>query len=330
MKIADIKTIQVRLPTRCRVIVTCSYLELDDKNGARTQQDHIRSAQTTRYLILQDNEPFSKRVCEKYKLGWTQSSEHEMDHCHMYPSLRRFGKSFVVLAQPTAPSQPRQRPFNHPSSWQHLKMMTAPRPPHNLQDPTRQGHDPINQLACVTGISPNQSQARKPPHQFVDNQLCPVSILNISRMDYHCQQQSHRIDSDMSLATHHLLTSVIATRPPFSVVLTDWLSMIAALGVGSLPSACRTLGRRASWTRSHVPSSLHARKYHHTVPQGGRSWGMARHVHPLRRTYRMPFTTSRSSTVRGRPPGLAGGSSRPRISHCSSVRSLGYAFLFMH
>ena len=143
-------------------------------------------------------------------------------------------------------------------------------------------------------------------------------------MDYHCQQQSHRIDSDMSLATHHLLTSVIATRPPFSVVLTDWLSMIAALGVGSLPSACRTLGRRASWTRSHVPSSLHARKYHHTVPQGGRSWGMARHVHPLRRTYRMPFTTSRSSTVRGRPPGLAGGSSRPRISHCSSVRSLGY------
>ena len=35
-------------------------LELDNKNGARTQQDHIGSAQTTRYLILQDNEPFLK------------------------------------------------------------------------------------------------------------------------------------------------------------------------------------------------------------------------------------------------------------------------------
>ena len=73
--------------------------------------------------------------------------------------------------------------------------------------------------------------------------------------------------------------------------------MMAALGVGLLPSAFRTLGRRASWTRSHVPSCLHSRKYHHTVPQGGRSCGMARHVQPLRRTYTMPLTTSRRSTA---------------------------------
>ena len=35
---------------------------------------------------------------------------------------------------------------------------------------------------------------------------------------------------------------------------------------------------------------------------------MARHVQPLRRTYTMPLTTSRRSTVRGLPPVLADGS----------------------
>ena len=148
-------------------------------------------------------------------------------------------------------------------------------------------------------------------------------------MNYDCQQQPYGIHDDMALASHHLLTSVIATRPPLSVVLTDWLSMMAALGVGSLPSAWRTLGRSAPWTRSHVPSRLHSRKYHHTVPQGGRSCGNARHVHPFRRTYRMPLTTSRMSAVRGLPPGLPAGIKGARTFHWASLRSLGYGLRFM-
>ena len=142
-------------------------------------------------------------------------------------------------------------------------------------------------------------------------------------MNHDSQPQSYRVHGDVTLATHHFLTSIIATRPPFSVVFTDWLSMIAALGVGLLPSDCRTLGRSASWTPSHVPSSVHLRKYLYTVCQGGRSCGSIRHGHPVRSTYTMPLTTSRISTVRGRPPGLAGGSKGSRMSHCSSVRSLG-------
>ena len=52
-----------------------------------------------------------------------------MHHCDMHPSLRRFRESFEVLAQPTAPTQPRKRPFNDPSSWQHLEAMAIPRTP---------------------------------------------------------------------------------------------------------------------------------------------------------------------------------------------------------
>ena len=149
-------------------------------------------------------------------------------------------------------------------------------------------------------------------------------------MNHDGQQQSYRVHGDVSLSTVDLLASIIATRPPFPVVFTDWLSMIAALGVGLLPSDCRTLGRSASWTPSQVPSSVHLRKYLYTVCQGGRSCGSIRHGHPVRSTYTMPLTTSRISTVRGRPPGLAGGSKGSRMSHSWSVRSLGYGLRLIH
>ena len=252
-----------------------------------------------------------------------------MNHCDMHPSLGRGRQGFVVLAQPTAPTQPRECSLNHPSSGQHLKLMAIPRTPDDFQNIARKGLDPIHQPASVTSISPNQPQTPEPSHQFVDDQLCTISVLDVSRMDHHGQQQPHGIHYDVALSTVDLLASVIATRPPFSVVLTDWLSMMAALGVGSLPADLRTAERRVSLTRSHVPSRLHFRKYHHTVPQGGKSCGSARQVHPLRITYRMPLTTSRISTVRGLPPGLAAGSNGARTFHWASLRSLGYGFLFM-
>jgi hypothetical protein len=57
------------------------------------------------------------------------------------------------------------------------------------------------------------------------------------------------------------LPSRAATHPHgiFSVVLTLWVSMIAALGLGSLPSRSRSITTR--WWRmlSHTPASANAR-----------------------------------------------------------------------
>src|SRR5678815_29144 len=61
-----------------------------------------------------------------------------------------------------------------------------------------------------------------------------------------------------------------------------------------------------------------------TVLRGGRSFGIARHWHPVLKTYMIPFITSRSSTWRLLPPRLAGGINGSISAHSSSVRSLGY------
>jgi hypothetical protein len=58
------------------------------------------------------------------------------------------------------------------------------------------------------------------------------------------EDQVERIDDDVPLLAFDLLPRVarwITPRPPFSAPLTLWLSMIAAVGLASLPESSRTL-----------------------------------------------------------------------------------------
>ena len=57
-------------------------------------------------------------------------------------------------------------------------------------------------------------------------------------------QQAERVDEDVALATIDLLARVVAVRPPFSVVFSDWLSMMPALGLRFRP----TDSRRSPWS----------------------------------------------------------------------------------
>ena len=194
-----------------------------------------------------------------------------MNHRNLNPCLAGLWQSFIILAQPTTPTQPCQCAFDDPSARQHLKMVAVRRTLDNLQKPTTECTGPLYQLSCIAAISPYQLESRKSPQKLGQHELDPVSVLDVRSMDDNGQKQSQSVYDDMALASRDLLARIVATRPPFSVVLTDWLSIMAALGVGSRPSASRTFGRSASWMRSQLPSSLHCRKYHDTVPQGGRS-----------------------------------------------------------
>ena len=175
-----------------------------------------------------------------------------MNHCYVDPRLRCIGQGLVVLAQPTAPAEPRECSLDHPSSGQYLKLMAVPGTFHNFKRPACQGPDPLDQLSAIACIGPDQSQTGKPPYHFVYDQLRSISVLNISRMYHHGQQQPYGIHYDVSLSTVDLLASIIATRPSFSVVFTDWLSMMAALGVSDFYP--RPLGRRGAESHGLFPT----------------------------------------------------------------------------
>jgi len=64
-------------------------------------------------------------------------------------------------------------------------------------------------------------------------------------MDHNHEQQAERVYQYVALAAVDLLARVVTADPPFSVVLTDWLSMIAALGCGSRPARRRSLPRNS-------------------------------------------------------------------------------------
>ena len=194
-----------------------------------------------------------------------------MNHRNMNPSFSCFRQGFVVLAEPTTPTQPSQSAFYNPPTRQHLKPVTVRRASDDLQQPATEGTSPIDQLPSVAPIGPDQLEPGVSPGQSAQHQFGSVAVLDIRSVDNDRQKQAKRINYQMALAAGDLLARIIAPRPPFSVVLTDWLSMMAALGVGSRPSDSRTLGRKVSWMRSQVPSVRHCLKYHQTVPQGGKS-----------------------------------------------------------
>src|SRR2546421_11541975 len=87
--------------------------------------------------------------------------------------------------------------------------------------------------------------------------------------------------------------------PPCSVVLTDWLSRMPALGVGSRPCVIRTASRNVVCILSHTPVSRQLQKYVHTVDLHGKSCGNALQAHPPRTRYKMALSISRIFCVRG-------------------------------
>ncbi len=193
------------------------------------------------------------------------------------------------------------------------------------------GSGPGHQPTGVARIGPDDLQPGKSTQELGQYQLGAVPVLNAGRVNHRRQEQPHGVHYDMALASGDLLTGVIAPRPPFPVVFTDWLSILeqsgmAALGVASRPAASRTRERKASATPAQVPSSRHRRKYHHTVPQGGRSWGIRRQGMPPRSTYSMPLTTSRRSVVLGRSLGFGRGQQGSQLRPLGIGQITGISF----
>jgi len=89
----------------------------------------------------------------------------------------------------------------------------------------------------VAAIGVELQQKRIQAEQGCHHQHAAITVLQGGRMDDGVQDQTLRVYKEMALLAFDLLASVeavgIDTAPPFSALLTLWLSMTAAVGEAS-------------------------------------------------------------------------------------------------
>ena len=109
-----------------------------------------------------------------------------------------------------------------------------------------------NELVGAIGIY--RLQARE-PFRHVDEQFLAAGTVGaIGGMNPQIQDQTERVDQQRAFAAFDLLGPVEAGRSPFSVLLTVWLSRMAALGLVSRPASVWTCSRRISCICCQAPS----------------------------------------------------------------------------
>ena len=91
--------------------------------------------------------------------------------------------------------------------------------------------------SLIAAVGKQLLQERIHPEQSGKKQDATVAILDIGGMNDGVEQQTQRIYENVALLAFDLLARIIAmridTRPPFSALLTLWLSMMAAVGLAS-------------------------------------------------------------------------------------------------
>src|SRR2546430_5786441 len=113
---------------------------------------------------------------------------------------------------------------------------------------------PSHKIPLLVGaIHPDELETRKAVFQRQEQIFAAVMVLKTGLVHELVHDQPIRVDQEVPLAAFDLFAPVVAAPPPFWLVLTDWLSMMAALAVGSPPPFTPPPPRTAVWIPSHVP-----------------------------------------------------------------------------
>jgi len=150
----------------------------------------------------------------------SQTAAHEVNHGDQNHGFTVFRQEVVVFAQAAVPIEPRESPFHDPAFRQHDKAGQVIRSFDDLQGPMVRCLDPLDQLAGIAPVGPDQPQAAEALAQAVQHQPGAIAILNIACVYHGHENQTQGIDEQMALAAQDLFAGVVAPQPPFSVVFT--------------------------------------------------------------------------------------------------------------
>jgi hypothetical protein len=152
---------------------------------------------------------------------------------------------FPILGQATAAIEPGDGALDNPAFGQDEETLglVGAFDDFDVEPAQRPGRGVLELRPLITAIGIELAQEREPAEQAAQQQRPAVTILNVGRMNDGMQQQTLRVYQDMALLALDLLARVIPVRidrgPPFSALLTLWLSMIAAVGLASRPACSR-------------------------------------------------------------------------------------------
>lgn len=101
----------------------------------------------------------------------------------------------------------------------------------------------VEPAADIAAVGENPGDEREQSARLADEVGRAIAILDAGRDHLDAEQQSYGIDDRVALDALRLLAGVVADRigvgPPFSVAFTACVSMMAAVGEASRPSASR-------------------------------------------------------------------------------------------
>ena len=173
-----------------------------------------------------------------------RAAQHDADHGEAHEGSDGSGAALEVASEASVAADPGEGPFDDPSPGQDDEAMQIGSLD-DLQFPGTGAGDGCRHLrpliAAVGEDALDERELTAGPAQQLDR---AVAILHVGGMNHDVQEQAERVDEDVPLAARDLLARVIALRidrrPPFCAALALWLSITAADGLASRPSASRT------------------------------------------------------------------------------------------
>src|SRR4051812_20847618 len=189
-----------------------------------------------------------------------EAMEHEADHRQGDHGFGDLGQLFIVFGQAPPAAEPTERSLDHPSPRLHDEAAAARDAADDDQRQAEQEAGEQGRKAVVDAVGEHSTKPGVERLHALEQVPEAIGILNVGRLHDHAQQPSLRVHRDMAPAPLQPLGGIPAARSPFSVVLTLWVSTMAAVGLASRPSPSRNMTTR--WWRmlSQTPAARNARK----------------------------------------------------------------------
>ena len=139
--------------------------------------------------------------------------------------------------------EPGERALDDPGPPDNFKATLVVRAFDDLKPNPLSGQISGELMSLVAAVRKDMFDEGEQPARVFDQLRSSVPILDVCRDCLDSKKQSYGIDKRVAFDAFDFFARIVANRipaaAPFSVALTAWVSMIAAVGEASRPSASR-------------------------------------------------------------------------------------------